>query len=221
MIYYIYKITSLINNKIYIGKKISKKLDDNYFGSGKLLKRAILKYGMVNFKKEIIEICDCEILNKREIYWINFYNSTNINIGYNIAFGGNGGDTISNNPNKEEIIKKIKKNRIVENEFQKETRRLKLIERWSNPEYKERTLKSIKATFDTDDYKIKKSIEGINHWKNKEFRDKQIEIRSSKKFKENMSLSIKNQLRHICNFCGKSVIKGNLVRWHGENCKFK
>jgi hypothetical protein len=54
MYYLIYKITNLINNKIYIGKHITKDKNDDYMGSGKLITRAIEKYGLENFKKEII-----------------------------------------------------------------------------------------------------------------------------------------------------------------------
>ena len=32
------------------------------------------------------------MVNEREIYWINFYNSTDRKIGYNISTGGNGGN---------------------------------------------------------------------------------------------------------------------------------
>ena len=96
----IYKTTNLINGKIYIGK--DKYNNPNYFGSGKILKQAILKYGKENFKKEILEVCDDEtIWKEREKYWIKELNS--IIIGYNIAKGGDGGDTISNNPRKKEI----------------------------------------------------------------------------------------------------------------------
>lgn len=102
----IYKITNLINGKIYIGKDTIS--DKNYYGSGLLIKRSINKHGIENFKKEILEECNNnDELCIREKYWIEKYNSTNSQIGYNISKGGDGGDTISNNPNKEAIRLKI------------------------------------------------------------------------------------------------------------------
>ncbi len=101
----IYKTTNQVNGKIYIGQ--DKYNNPNYLGSGKILHSAFQKYGIENFKKEIIETCESvELLNEREIYWIRFYDSTDRNIGYNIALGGQGGDTISNHPNKDEIGKR-------------------------------------------------------------------------------------------------------------------
>lgn len=85
----IYKTTNLINNKIYIGQDSNN--NPKYFGSGILITRSIRKYGKKNFVKEILEYCNSQNeLNKREIYWIAFFNSTNIEIGYNIANGGLG-----------------------------------------------------------------------------------------------------------------------------------
>lgn len=105
----IYKITNTINNKIYIGKDT--KSDINYFGSGLLINRAIMKYGRENFIKEIIdETDDYEELSLKEIYWIDKYKSFNREIGYNITKGGDGGDTISNHPDIDIIRDKISKN---------------------------------------------------------------------------------------------------------------
>ena len=106
---YIYKITNLINGKIYIGQTVKSIANSqDYYGSGSIIKKAIFKYGKENFQKDILESCtNREHLSEREMYWIYKLNSTNPLIGYNIALGGNGGDTISNNPNKKEISKRI------------------------------------------------------------------------------------------------------------------
>ena len=93
---YIYKTTNLINGKIYVGQHKSETFDLNYYGSGKYLYNALHKYGKENFSVEILEWCETkEIINEREIYYIQKLNSRNRNIGYNIAYGGEGGDLVS------------------------------------------------------------------------------------------------------------------------------
>jgi hypothetical protein len=104
----VYIITNTLDGKIYIGKDtLSNK---NYMGSGVLIKRAIKKYGIEYFKKEIIyETDNYDDLSNSEKYWIEFYKSNDRNIGYNISKGGDGGDTMSNNPKLDEIKSKISK----------------------------------------------------------------------------------------------------------------
>lgn len=61
--HYVYMTINLKNNKKYIGKRTYRGdniLDDNYLGSGKVLKKAIKKYGEKSFKKIIIAICKTE-----------------------------------------------------------------------------------------------------------------------------------------------------------------
>lgn len=90
---YIYKTTNLVNNKIYIGQKRSSVFVESYLGSGKTLKKAIKKYGEDNFSVQLIEWCESKsCLDTQESYWIEQYSSTDKNIGYNIASGGQGGD---------------------------------------------------------------------------------------------------------------------------------
>jgi hypothetical protein len=102
----IYKTTNLINDKIYIGKDTLNR--PGYLGSGIYLKNAIDKYGIENFTKETIETCQSnDELNEREIFWIKELKSQDKSIGYNISDGGEGGDTYSNNPRRDEICKKI------------------------------------------------------------------------------------------------------------------
>ena len=92
---YIYKITNLINNKIYIGQTNNPKRrwqehkNLGYDTKGtKLLYRAIEKYGKDNFAFEIIE-GPIDNYNEKEIYWISYYKSTDKKFGYNILLGGN------------------------------------------------------------------------------------------------------------------------------------
>lgn len=47
------------------------------------------KYGLENFSFEIVEQVDNDLLNEREIYWINFFQSKTPN-GYNLTDGGEG-----------------------------------------------------------------------------------------------------------------------------------
>ena len=88
---YIYLTTFLPTGKIYIGQKKKDYFDTSYYGSGKIIKSLIKKYDKQEFTVELIDTAESqEELNKKEIYWINYYDSTDISRGYNIALGGQG-----------------------------------------------------------------------------------------------------------------------------------
>lgn len=100
---YIYKITNQINGKIYIGQtrfSVEQRYKQHLYEANKgelsyPLYKAIRKYGNENFKVETIEEIDDKELNKREKYWIKFYNSyVKDEKGYNCTYGGEGNSTI-------------------------------------------------------------------------------------------------------------------------------
>lgn len=104
----IYKITNMINGKSYIGQsvdihrrwrmEISDSNNVNNHSYDYPLMRAFRKYGVDNFKFEIIEECKNEELNQKEIYWIDYFDT--FFHGYNQTLGG---DTTIRQP-KENVI---------------------------------------------------------------------------------------------------------------------
>jgi hypothetical protein len=93
MYYYVYQITNLINNKVYVGKHKSAKhpFENGYYGSGKQITAAIKKYGVENFKKEVLYYCASmeEMANKEaEIVTEDFVKRLDT---YNMHKGGPGG----------------------------------------------------------------------------------------------------------------------------------
>lgn len=93
---FIYMTKNLITGKLYIGqhKRTMNPKDINdswYMGSGVLLKKSFVKYGMNNFRREIIYECDSQSeLDYMEQVFIQFYNAVEDDVFYNLASGGSG-----------------------------------------------------------------------------------------------------------------------------------
>lgn len=88
MFYTLYKITSKIDNKIYIGVHQTEDLNDGYMGSGARIINAIKKYGKENFEKEILYFFDDQesaLIKEREIVNEDFIKDPNT---MNIVLGG-------------------------------------------------------------------------------------------------------------------------------------
>ena len=91
---YVYIVTNKINGKKYIGLSVNKKpsFRKSYFGSGRLIKQAIEKYGKDNFSKEIIRDFQNENdARKFEKELIETNDAVASPMFYNLAGGGYGG----------------------------------------------------------------------------------------------------------------------------------
>ncbi|GAB1795501.1 GIY-YIG nuclease family protein [Priestia megaterium] len=93
----IYMIKNKLNNKIYIGqsinleRRITAHIRDFNKGTHRnhYLQRAWDKYGEENFLFTILEYCETDELDKKEMYYIKEFNSLVENHGYNLDTGGN------------------------------------------------------------------------------------------------------------------------------------
>ena len=185
--FYIYCITNNINGKNYIGQRkcpANKTPEiDKYMGSGVYLKRSKEKYGIENFSKEILAITEkqenADVLEK---VFIKLYRDKG-KAEYNIANGGDGGNTLfyASNEVKDLHKRKIKatmssdevKNKIslsvkkvFENPDVIEKLRKSHKEAMNRPEVRERCRRSHIGQKISDDTKIKLSnaLKGKNTW---------------------------------------------------------
>lgn len=114
---YIYKITNLINGKVYIGQTVNSieiRFNDHCKPSrgknGSGIDGAIKKYGKENFTVELLATANSiEELNALEIEYIAKYDSMNKHKGYNLCIGG---DNTKGYHHKPESCAKMSKSRM-------------------------------------------------------------------------------------------------------------
>ena len=97
----IYKIQNLLNGKVYIGQSVDiekrwsvhkTELKNNYHYNTHL-QNAWNKYGEENFEFSVVEQCNIDQLNQKEIYWISKFDS--YEDGYNLTSGGGNTEAFS------------------------------------------------------------------------------------------------------------------------------
>ena len=110
-IHYTYKITNKINLNFYMGKHthdIQSNKKDNYYGSGELIIKAIKKYNIENFDKEILAYyrsANCALIGESKILTKDVVKLPNC---YNMKPGGQGGSVKGRKMSEESIIKRTK-----------------------------------------------------------------------------------------------------------------
>lgn len=218
MYYILYRITNTLNNKFYIGIHKTSNISDSYMGSGKLLLRAIKKYGVHNFKKEILEYHDSEenlCRREEELVTEDFIRLNNV---YNIMPGGRYGSkdrnglSFAGHNHSSESKDKIK---------------CAAMGRPHSDSTKEKISRNNFARRNPEQQKIHASIAGgKGKLKSYEHKDK---IR-----KTLLDYNLKNRTSHIlspntgkirnkveCPYCGKTGAKNTMFRWHFNNCKIR
>lgn len=156
---YIYKITNNINNKIYIGQTIKQRPTDRFSqhryssrylnkNDNSYLHKAMNLYGVDNFSFEVIETIENNLLNEREIYWIQFYNSFVPN-GYNLTLGGEGAQGYSRPQTLEEKEKRSQSNKqfYLEHPEKREKISQRTKKLWQNEEYRNKVTESNKKFY--------------------------------------------------------------------------
>ena len=208
--YYIYRITNLINTKTYIGQHKYQDLSDYYMGSGKILKLAIKKHGIENFKKEILEfdIPNVELANDWEQMYILFERAKGKS-EYNIANGGNGKGAIT-----EEIKRKISKTKKGKMSWNK-GKKCPQIDYWKGKHFYEEHKKSLSASWNYDKHftekarkKISEAGKGNQYAKGKYHTDE---------WKKKMSNNNKERMKEI----REAYIKSGRKDWNTFQKEYK
>lgn len=166
---YIYLTTNLINGTKYIGQHKGI-FDSNYLGSGKLIRRAIKKYGSENFNVLVLEYAPTkEKLNELEIDYIAKLKASGES-NYNLAKGGSCIGSIYDymtdeelQIRKEKIIKSLKNRKLEYSEEEIKKRRNRAIERNKSDFMKQVCIKRNKERIWSKDTLNKMSLKMANN----------------------------------------------------------
>ena len=218
---YVYLINNRVNGNTYVGQHTTENLEDGYFGSGKLLKRAIKKYGKEKFEKGYLAFTNnIDELNNSERFWVKFFKDHKRGC-YNIA---NGGQNIFTpeicNKISETRKRKLESGEIVPwnkgktGVYSKETlkkfsevQKGKTQSKESN-EKRSKTLKGRKISQETIDKRLKTIKDNPKIYSQE---DKSRISNQMKEFNKNNKL--------ICPWCNKVCTVINAKNWHFDNCK--
>lgn len=137
----VYCIENINTNKKYIGQSIDvnerwrkhvSELNNNSHHND-YLQKAWNKYGEDSFIFYVLEYCDIEYLDEKEIYYIEIYNTINRDYGYNLKSGGQF-TNIYTDELKQKISKSVKES--YNNSKLREARKLSALNQWADPDIK-------------------------------------------------------------------------------------
>lgn len=223
MYFTIYRITNLINGKIYVGAHKTKNLDDSYMGGGNRIEAAIKKYGKENFKREYIDFLpdeDSMYDREAELVTEEFVARPDT---YNLIPGGRRGGV--------ESLIKTRKKWIGGVQSDKARRKLEdsMQKYWESDRATERKIKQSddwKSNHPMKDKEVSKKVSEklTGKPKTQEHKDK---IADSLRGKSNKNYPKNRKTRQIvfdivqCPHCQKEGKKNAMMRWHFDKCVFR
>lgn len=190
---WLYITTNLANGKKYIGQTTSTR--KNYLGSGRIIMAAIKKYGRHNFVRENIFEGDWELVDLLEALYIEKFDAINSTDYYNLKEGGHHGK--HNNPLTSKLMS------------EKATGRKASIEARQN---RSKRVTGVNNPF----YGKHHSNESVA--KIKQARAQQVITKESNQKRSATMFGHKKETA-TCPHCKLTGGKGNMVRYHFDNCK--
>lgn len=190
----IYKVTNLINNKVYIGQTIhdlNYRMLGHYRDTKRLRKinthfnNALLKYPKSSFVWEVIDNATShEELDEKEQYWIQYYHSNIPEFGYNLKAGGQFGGGSNSESTKIKIGLTTK-------------------EKWKNPELAKRMLEGLRKGTETCKLKARNNYkEATCKYCNKTFTYRPMDTNGVKP-----------------NFCSQECHQQYMKRLYSDSCE--
>ena len=213
---YVYLITDTLHNKKYVGQRKGYKLDEHYYGSGRIIQNLIKKYGTSIFKREIIDYASSqEELSRKEVEFIKKYNTLYPN-GYNLTLRLQAVDPYErddSNINNEECRKKSSermKKLWTDDEYRNKMSQMSK-DNWKNEDYRKNRTYALRKTTQTEEYRKKLSEiqkQGWDNerrkvrselskilWQDKDYRNKQTQIRKEKFSSEELKKEISERFK--------------------------
>lgn len=223
--YTIYATTNIITGHVYIGKHETHNLDDGYLGSGLRLKRAIAKYGVQSFRKEILYIFKTpEEMHRKEIEIVTEDFCLREDI-YNIALGGQGGKIVlyPEHPMYDAIRQKISATKYRKSEdISRRTKELHAQKRvgmyGKTQSQKQRDTVSamLKGKPKSEEHKRR-----ANEARRKTYDDPNYTHPNKGRERPDAKERFKQIPNRTCIHCGLTTNAGNHARHHGDRCKRK
>ena len=228
MIHYIYKTINNITGEFYIGHHSQREEElDSYLGSSKLLHEDINKFGIENFKKEIIEYCSLEIIKEREKFWIIELEAKKY--GYNLKSTGTGGEMIGKKHSKDTLKKLSDASKGVNNpmfDIHRFGEESPMFGKHHSKETKEKLSESRRGKTSSIETRIKIS-KAISGERNPMYSDHRFAGENNPMYnhvysletKKRMSESRKNIQKVTCPHCNKTMNIVNAKQYHFDKCK--